>query len=467
MTAIRPLSLRTKLALATGVAAVCVSVFASAVLIGDLVSTATGRATDDVALAVDDLVSDLRLDPSLAHGGLEARSGGTRLRIVDLESGETLALSPEVSIVRRSDPESTQIDIEVGAASAGFPTDTPVAASRTTTLADGRLVRVDGARDDESLVALRRDLVARAVPAVPAVGLVAAIAAWLLAGRALAPVAGLTTEAGQIDDDSRQKRLPVPDSGDEIADLATGLNHMLDRLQAGRDREEALVSDVSHELRNPLAALISRLESAIAVEPDQPESHARCRSQASLALDHARRLTRMTDDLLEIARLDGTLGPEARLVDLADIAEAAANDLGDVEISGRAPPVYGDPQALIRMLANVVANGMIHGGERVQVTLSEDQGSAIVTVDDDGPGLAPEDRHRIFDRFVRLDEARDRHGQGTGLGLALVAATVRRHRGSVSIGDRPSGPGARVVITLPTASRSDSADAAIGPGRSV
>ncbi|MYT20987.1 HAMP domain-containing protein, partial [Streptomyces sp. SID7760] len=265
--------------------------------------------------------------------------------------------------------------------------------------------------------------------APPLIGFAAALARWVT-GHALRPVTAIRTELAAVTASELDRRVPDPGGADEIAQLARTVNDTLDRLERSDARQRQFTADASHELRNPLAAVRSRLEVALA--QDRPD-----RESVAAALADTERLQRIAADLLLLARLDGGPVPRTEPVDLALLA---AEDLArrpeprvPLRLDARAPvPAAGDPARLERALANLVDNALRHARTGVVVraaTEPADGGWAVLEVEDDGPGIPAEDRDRVFERFVRLDADRGRAGGGTGLGLAIVRETARAHGG--------------------------------------
>jgi signal transduction histidine kinase len=285
---------------------------------------------------------------------------------------------------------------------------------------------------------------------------VLALFAWRVVGAALRPVEQLRTGAEAITGGSFEKscsqssagrpgpvgdRLPVPDSQDEIHRLAVTLNDMLDRLARARARQRAFVADAAHELRSPLANMRTELEVAQRIG-DPPNV-----DDLLVDLD---RLTRLVDDLLLLARADDAPGlARTEPVELGALLRETAEHYGTARVpvrvaGGAAQWTSGDPQALRHVLSNLVDNAVRHATSRV--TLAVVPGG--FTVIDDGPGIAPADRERVFERFTRLDDARDRDAGGAGLGLAIVQELVRRHGGTVTLADANPGVRARVRLRM-------------------
>jgi signal transduction histidine kinase len=275
-----------------------------------------------------------------------------------------------------------------------------------------------------------------------------AVVCWLLVGSALRPVGALRRGAEEITSARAAGRLPVPEADDEVRRLAVTLNDMLDRLERSNARQRSFVADAAHELRSPLTAIRTQLEVARA-HPQGTDWD----QTAADALADVQRLSRMVDDLLVLARVeDGAPRQEREQVDLVDIVDgilgrttsaAPLRRTGDDHVE-----VWGDLDALTRVVANLVDNAALHARTEVTVDVRDAPGGGVtLTVADDGPGIPAAARERVFERFTRLDEARDRDAGGTGLGLSIVRELVRAHGGEVRLED--NGPGVRAVVRLP------------------
>jgi signal transduction histidine kinase len=286
---------------------------------------------------------------------------------------------------------------------------------------------------------------------IPLLLVVVGAVTWAVVGRALAPVESIRSEVEAISGDQLNRRVPVPPADDEIARLATTMNDMLDRLEEGRDRQRRLVSDASHELRSPLAAIRQHAEVTLAHPEDSDAVEL-----AEVVLAEDLRLQRMVDDLLFLTRLDeGTLALRHSEVDLDDIVldEASRLRASDVDrrIDSRAVSggrVRGDAAHLERLVRNLIDNAIRSADTTVTLSLRQTGPDVVLTVDDDGPGIAPVDRKRIFERFERLEESRDRGSGGTGLGLSIVQEIADAHHATVIVGDAPTG-GARFEVRFP------------------
>jgi signal transduction histidine kinase len=285
---------------------------------------------------------------------------------------------------------------------------------------------------------------------VPILVLVAGFFTYLFAGRALRPVERIRAHVASLTDRDLDRRVPEPVTKDEIGRLAATMNQMLGRLEGAQANQRRFVADASHELRSPLATISSGLELiAGSHHPDSPDGAA-VRSMRA----EADRLDRLVDGLLLLARADERgLQPRREEVDLDEIVEAERgrpSDIGGAQPEVRAEPVrvVGDRGQLVRVVRNLVDNARRHADSRVLVTLRREGDRAVVEIGDDGPGVPPEERTRVFERFVRLDEARARSDGGAGLGLAIVAEVVAAHGGTVEIGESELG-GALFRVSLP------------------
>ena len=289
--------------------------------------------------------------------------------------------------------------------------------------------------------------------AVPVVVALLALAVWLSLGRALRPVEAMRREADAITSAHLDRRLVVPPGGDEIPRLAATLNEMLDRIDQSQQLQRQFVSDASHELRSPLSAIRQSAE----VARSYP-AHVSMSSLADDVLVESQRLENLVSALLLLARLDDAdTVVDDDLVDLDDLVLEEVNRIRtlsrDVVIDAShvsAGQVAGNSLLLAQVVRNLVDNAVRHARSRVAVSLGESDGRVEMFVDDDGGGISPDERERVFERFVRLDEARSRQEGGTGLGLAIVRKIVERTGGTVKLGSSPLG-GARFSVVLPAA----------------
>ncbi|MDP4333351.1 HAMP domain-containing sensor histidine kinase [Curtobacterium sp. A7_M15] len=289
---------------------------------------------------------------------------------------------------------------------------------------------------------------------VPVLVVVMGAVTWVVTGRSLRPVERMRTEVETIRAARPDARVAVPDTGDEIARLATTMNTMLDRLDRSAAGQRRFVSDASHELRSPIATIRQHAEVA-AAHPDRADVV----ELSEVVRSEALRLQDLVTGLLELSRLDeGDVGLR-RAVDLDDLALDAvararrsleAEPTGSVHVdgSGIGPArVLGDERLLAAVVRNLVDNAVRHASARVVVALVAQDGYAVLAVDDDGAGIPAADRDRVFERLVRLDDARSRDAGGAGLGLAIVRDAVRAHGGDVVVTDSRLG-GARFAVRI-------------------
>ncbi|MBF6066307.1 HAMP domain-containing histidine kinase [Nocardia terpenica] len=278
---------------------------------------------------------------------------------------------------------------------------------------------------------------------------IGAIFGLWLSRRLLEPLRQVTGTAARIASGELGTRLPDTDDPD-LEPTVAAFNTMVDSLQRRIDRERRLVGDVSHELRTPLTTLTTSVGVMARYEDELPERSRRALALVQAELDHLRRLL---DDLLALARAEARMhAADAEPLSVPDLLTHTLAELRyppDLlsTATGRDALVIGRKLELERAVVNLLDNAQRHGGGAVGVGVERRGDEIIVTVDDAGPGVAAEDRERIFDRFVTVRRSR-KSGTGTGIGLALVAETVAAHGGTVSCTDRPGG-GARFTVKLP------------------
>jgi len=288
------------------------------------------------------------------------------------------------------------------------------------------------------------------------VGLAAAGGA-VVARRALKPVDEMSRTARRITGEDLGRRLPVHGTGDELDHLAGTLNAMLERLEAAFTQVRRFAADAAHELRTPLTALKGGIE--VALRADRPPDEYRRVLVSSL--EEVERLVRLAEDLLLLSRFSagalsapGRLELEPLLDEVREVGERLACPRGvSVHLVARgAIAVRGDAAALRRAVLNLVENAVKYTapGGRVELSLRSADGSAAIAVRDTGVGMDPAEAARVFEPFVRLDEARARDTGGAGLGLAIVRSIVLAHGGTLSVESAP-GVGSTFTIRLPLA----------------
>lgn len=354
--------------------------------------------------------------------------------------GPTLTRSPDGEVM----PTLERVD------SAGVPRivargENVLAVSQQVEFADGTLLEIGVSSPLQPVaasVATLRDTLWYVIPL-----LVAAVAGitWLAAQRALRPVHSIIGRTRAITATNLSERVPVPEARDDIRELATTMNDMLGRLERSQDQQRQFIADASHELRSPVAASRAQLEVALGAGSSDWEK------TAGTVLAEQETLTRLIDDLLALGRLDEQGIGQRSEVDLTALvaADARRPHSHDVEL-GMADmvTVMGNERLLTRALRNLVDNADRYATNRVRLEVIRQGDRVLVNVDDDGPGVPVDDRERIFDRFARVDESRQRSEGGAGLGLAIANEVVAAHDGELTCTDSPLG-GARFTISIP------------------
>ncbi|MEQ6901361.1 ATP-binding protein [Nocardioides sp. YIM 152588] len=300
-----------------------------------------------------------------------------------------------------------------------------------------------------------------------AVGLLGAVI-WLLLGRALGRLDRIRAEVDRITEESLDTRVAGDGVDDEVGRLAATMNAMLARLDAAARRQRDLVADVSHDLQSPLAAQRLALELALARPGDADVERLGAEVLAATA-----DMERLVGDLLVLASLDAGVAHEPALLDLDGLVleEATRARVGTpvaVDTSGvSAAPAYADAVDVRRIVRNLLENATAHAAARVVVTVATDEGWARLDVADDGPGIPAEHRDRVFDRFQRLDDSRERGGGGgSGLGLAIARGLAERAGGRLDLLDPPGRPGgergAHLRLLLPASGGRGAGDGLTG-----
>jgi signal transduction histidine kinase len=371
------------------------------------------------------------------------------VRVVDLETGQTVAqIAPALPGVDPGAGPSTSKRFVVGVEPPGIGSAAvPANAITQTVLAESPVGRYEVlAWSPSSIVSANTAALETSLAAgFPALALLVGMITWMLTGRSLRPVEEMRAQVEEISAHTLDRRVPEPATADEIGRLAHTMNGMLDRLESASHRQREFVSDASHELRSPIAAIRSQLEVAL-----HDPGHAEWMSVAAGTLAENERLERLVDDLLTLARLDEGRVPAVEDVDLDDVVREEVARLRDGRIRLAVEPVRvrGNREQIARAIRNLLENAARFARDRIDVVLTVESETAVVTVSDDGPGIVESERERVFERFTRLDEGRARTHGGVGLGLALVRGIAVAHGGTAEAADPVDG-GARLVMRLP------------------
>ncbi len=383
------------------------------------------------------------------------------VQVVDLE-GRVLARSATLGTSRLPTPPALLARLQAGEVVFDTRTDfgeEPIRlVSLPLTVGERRYaVQVAMSLDDAYAVlrTARRLFLAMSAALLAGVGLTGV----LLARRALQPIDRIVTTARRLGEANLTERLPHPGTPDEMGRLVDTLNDMLGRIEQGVEAQRRFTADASHELRSPLSRLRAELEVTLRRPRDRAEYEETLRS----GLDEVERLSRLTDELLVLARLDAGEGREvsARPVAIGPILDDALRRLVPeadrrgvaVTIEPLAPvAVRAAPSALGLVITNLLDNAVKFSppGSRITVGLVASGDEAVVSVSDTGPGIAAEDLPRLFERFHRGHAARATDASGVGLGLAICRALVERHGGRIAVDSPPDG-GATFRVHLPLA----------------
>ena len=277
------------------------------------------------------------------------------------------------------------------------------------------------------------------------VGVVALVLSGIISRALTKKLGQLLTAIRQVREGAYSHRTEIR-GGDEIAQLGEEFNSLTDRLQVTENARRRFVSDASHELKTPLAAIRLLTDSILQTENIDRET---TREFVADIGSEAERLTRITEDLLRLTRLDSGILEQAAVEDVLPVLEQVmrmmslvAQEKG-VDLTYEAAEgcaVRSTRDELYQVIYNLTDNALKYSaGAAVQVSLRKCGGQVVLTVADRGPGIPEEDLPRIFERFYRVDKARSRAAGGTGLGLSIVSDTVRRQGGTVEAANRPGG----------------------------
>jgi len=432
-------SVRLRVTVVGTVAALVVALIASGIFLLSLRRSMENQLITAADQQISDVQAQLRSGEDPASAVLTGK-GDVVIQLLDAEGSVLATDHPRVRSILRDEP-GTDKDVKLRQLQDHYL----VVAKRVT---DGKGLIAVGLSTEQIGRATSASAVLLAIGVPIGLALVA-LAIWMAVGRALRPVDAMRDEAETITAEHLNRRLAVPAGEDEIPRLASTLNEMLDRIDAASSLQRQFVSDASHELRSPLTALRQLAE----VARDYPDRTAQD-SFARDVLAEERRMEDLVTALLLLARMDDVAPASGAPVDLDDLVlEEARRARGQegprVDVSGvSAGQVAGDPVLLGQAVGNLISNARRHARSAVALSLQEYGDQVVLTVDDDGHGIPEEDRERVFERFVRLDEARGRDAGGSGLGLAIVHKVVSGLGGDVRIQESSTG-GARFVVTLP------------------
>jgi len=293
---------------------------------------------------------------------------------------------------------------------------------------------------------------------------------WLLAGRVLRPIQRITRTADEISATDLSRRIDLSGPDDELRQLADTLDGMLARLEQAFSEQRQIVGDASHELRNPLAVIRANIDAVLAHDDISPDARAQ---SAAVVLRATSRMTRLIEDLLASARRSSPAFVDSD-VDLATVAGEVADEYDRLaesrglrvlrSIDDR-PVAAGDPRALARAVDNLLSNAvrLAPVSSVIVVATGATDGWAWISVTDEGPGIAPADQQRIFNRFYRGTSVLSAHTESnSGLGLAIVRQIVEGHDGVVAV-DSDFGRGSTFTLWLPDRSSPDSQRSASPP----
>jgi len=407
-----------------------------------------------------------RLDDRAARAGLLVAAGTPGPELVEAVHGQGIR-AVLVDAAGRRIAEPADDGPRGGPAEGRGRPDAPLRTRdvvRIVPLPDGtRLVLSGDPGEDDAVLARLRVIMA----GVGAVGL-AVVAVVLLGGVrvALRPLDDMTALARDIAAGDRGRRLHPERTDTELGRTAAAFDAMLDELESAQARAEdaaaeaqrseartrRFLSDAAHELRTPITGVQTLAESLVRHPDGDLERRERL---ATTLVRETRRAGALVADMLELARIEDGTPLERRDVDLTALAAAEADRVSllapglTVHVEGAPTPVTADPSRVAQVLANLLENARRHSPPEgtVRIAVSRDGPLAVLDVVDEGPGIPPADRERVFDRLVRLDDARTRDAGGAGLGLPIARALARAHGGDLRALDTDAG--ARLRLTLP------------------
>ena len=413
----------------------------------------------------DELIAQARTAATLFADEISEQNGDAQKAAVEVVTndlrGQQVAVFGEQTLLASSGPASAQQYQALVArqASPAAVSDLGSYGSRAAIerrVIDGRKYAIVVCQPLDTVAADLRQVRGVLLLASPLLLAMAGLGGYLVAKRSLAPLGSMAEQARRITGSSLESRLEIGRAAEELEVLAASFNELLSRLDQTFDSMRRFVADASHELRTPIAVI--RGEADVALSQDR--SAAAYRETLAVILDESRRLSRLVDDLLNLARADaGNVRLQIREFYLSDLlqdccrsAQALAAARG-IAIECRSPedaPFHGDEELLHRLVMNLLDNAIRHtpAGGRVAVTLDSAGAEMRLRISDTGWGIAPEALPHLFERFYRGDAARSRQDGGFGLGLAIVKWIAESHHGVVAVESAP-GAGSTFTVTMP------------------
>jgi heavy metal sensor kinase len=423
-------------------------------LVNNLDASLANRA-DQTAAALEDPEDPrelLDLEELAGRGAASLRSSGIVTQVISPDGRVVRSIGEEVKGTLLPSGAARSMGTDVHATVKAGDDDFRILATRLTRTRNILVV----ANSMEPAEQATRGLVVLLVLALPEAIAASAAVGYVLARRAFAPIDEMTRTAAAIGGDDAAARLTVPTIEDEVGRLGRTLNDMLDRLQRALAEQRRFVADASHELRTPLAIMQSEIDVALRSSGTPPEA----RPVLASTGEEVRRMTRIVEGLLTLAQADeGRLQLSRTDVDLAEMAKAVAGRLDltasakhtSITVDSPVPVVVnGDQMRLDQLITNLVENAVKYApeGSSVRVGVRSNDGSALISVADSGPGISRADTAHIFDRFYRVDKARARDAGGAGLGLAICRSIAFAHNGDISV-ESTVGEGTVFEVRLP------------------
>jgi signal transduction histidine kinase len=277
---------------------------------------------------------------------------------------------------------------------------------------------------------------------------------WLLSRQVLAPLQRITHTASRVTSLDLSQRVPVPRSRDEMHEMAVTINRMLDRLLESFETQRRFTADASHELRTPVTAIVGHTNYLLRRTRPNPEQV----DSLTVIRREAERMTKLVNDLLELARADAGFSIEREAMNLVEVAEAVHMEVApvaghaEIEITSPQPSmmVMGDAARLKQVILNLLLNALNAGANHISISFQQEKNRVRMELFDNGPGIPAEALPHLFERFYRVDGARSTRGAGSGLGLAIVNWIVQQHDGSLEVTSQV-GEGTVFTVLLPAA----------------